>query len=132
MSSEPEIRSRYLALALDARKVIDSLILFVDRGTREQGLDESLQEVIESLQVKDNHHIFSLLRNRLAFSEYYEQVQTVQEALKPEEMKTIVQKLSAVKSKEADLDKQKNDAFEAIKLLSAIESRALYYYRPQP
>jgi hypothetical protein len=132
MSSEPEIRSRYLALALDARKVIDSLILFVDRGTREQGLDESLQEVIESLQVKDNHHIFSLLRNRLAFSEYYEQVQTVQEALKPEEMKTIVQKLSAVKSKETDLDKQKNDAFEAIKLLSAIESRALYYYRPQP
>lgn len=132
MTSESDVRSRYLALALDARKVIDSLILFVDHGTREQGLDESLQEVIESLQVKDNHQIFSLLRNRLAFSEYYEQVRTVHEALKPEERVTIVQKLSTVKSKEADLDEQKNDAFEAIRLLSAIESRALYYYRPQP
>lgn len=132
MTSESDVRSRYLALALDARRVIDSLIIFVDRGTREQGLDESLQEVIESLQVKDNHQIFSQLRNRLAFSEYYEQVQTVHEALNPEEMQTIVQKLSAVKSKKTDLDEQKSDAYEAIRLLSAIESRALYYYRPQP
>jgi len=132
MSSESEVRSRYLALALDARKVIDSLILFVDRGTRDKELDESLQEVIESLQVTENEEIFSPLRNRLAFSEYYEQVRTVHEALKQEEMGEIVQKLSTVKSHEADLDKQKSDAYEAIKLLSAIESRALYYYRPQP
>lgn len=132
MTSESDVRSRYLALALDARRVIDSLIIFVDRGTREQGLDESLQEVIESLQVKDNHQIFSHLRSRLAFSEYYEQVQTVHEALKPEELQTIVQKLSAVKSEETDIGEQKSNAYDAIRLLSAIESRALYYYRPQP
>jgi hypothetical protein len=121
-----------LALALDARKVIDSLILFVDQGTREQGFDDSLQKAIESLRATEKSQIFSPARNHLSFSEYYEQVRTVHEALKPEEMGKIVQKLSTVKSNQADVREQKNDAYEAIKLLSAIESRALYYYRPQP
>jgi hypothetical protein len=132
MSSESEVRSRYLALALDARKIIDSLILFVDQGTREQGFDDSLQGAIESLLATKKEQIFSPTRNHLSFSEYYEQVRTVHEALSQEEMGKIVQKLSTVKSNQADLHQQQDDAFEAIKLLSAIESRALYYYRPQP
>jgi hypothetical protein len=128
MSSETEVRSRYLALALDARKVIDALILFVDQGRREEGLDESLKDVIDSLKAAGPEDVFSPLRNRLAFSEYYEQVQ----ALKPEEMRQIVQRLQTVQSKQADIQKQKDDAYEAIKLLSAIESRALHFYTPQP
>ena len=131
MSSESEVRSRYLALALDARKVIDALIEFVDKEKREEGLDQSLQEVIDSLQTK-KEDIFSPLRDRLAFSEYYEQVCTVDEALKPTDRAKIVEKLETVKAKQATLEKQKQDAFDAIKLLSAIESRALYHYRPQP
>jgi len=132
MSSESEVRSRYLALALDARKVIDALIVFVDQDRREEGLDGSLQEVIDSLKSTEKKDIFSPLRNRSAFSEYYEQVRTVHEALKPEERGQVVQKLLTIKSNEGALDEQKEDAFQAIKLLSAIESRALYYYRPQP
>jgi len=127
MSSESEVRSRYLALALDARKVIDALIVFVDREQRVDGLDQSLQDVIDSLQVREED-IFSPLRNRLAFSEYYEQVRTVGEADRAQ----IAGKLETVKANQATLEKQKQDAFDAIKLLSAIESRALYYYRPQP
>jgi hypothetical protein len=129
MGSESEVRSRYLALALDARKVIDTLIVFVDREEREEGLNQSLQDVIESLQAK-KEDIFSPLRNRLAFSEYYEQVQAVGEALT--NRAEIVEKLETVKANQATLEKQKQDAFDAIKLLSAVESRALYYYRPQP
>lgn len=133
MSSESEVRSRYLALALDARRVIDALIVFVDQGTRQEDLDQSLQEAIVSLQsVTEKKDVFSPARNRLAFSEYYEQVRTVGEALKPDERGQIVQILSTVKSNQADIEKQKQDAFKAIELLSAIESRALYYYRPQP
>jgi hypothetical protein len=132
MSSESEVRSRYLALALDARKVIDALILFVDQDRREEGLDGSLQEVIDSLKSTEKKDIFSPLRNRSAFSEYYEQVRTVHEALKPEERGQVVKKLLTIKSNEGALDEQKEDAYQAIKLLSAIESRALYYYRPQP
>lgn len=128
MSSESEVRSRYLALALDARKVIDALIRFVDEEKREEGLDQSLQEVIDSLQAK-REDIFSPLRNRSAFSEYYEQVRTVGEATNKAE---IVRKLETVKARQATMEEQKQDAFDAIKLLSAIESRALYYYRPQP
>jgi len=132
MSSESEVRSRYLALALDARKIIDALILFVDKEEREQGFEDSLQGAIDSLRATEREQIFSPARNHLSFSEYYEQVRTVREALSQEEMGRIVQKLSAVKSNEANLRQRKNDAYEAIKLLSAIESRALYYYRPQP
>jgi hypothetical protein len=128
MSSESEVRSRYLALALDARKVIDTLIVFVDQGEREEGLDQSLQEVIDSLQLREED-TFSPLRNRLAFSEYYEQVRTVGESL---DRAVIVEKLETVKARQATVEKQKQDAFDAIKLLSAVESRALYYYRPQP
>ena len=133
MSSESEIRSRYLALALDARKVIDALIVFVDKDRREDDLDQSLHEVIDSLKaVTEKKDIFSPDRNRLAFSEYYEQVRTVGEALPPPDMTRIVEKLRSVETKQAAPDKQKQDAFDAIELLSAIESRALYYYRPQP
>jgi hypothetical protein len=133
MSPESEVRSRYLALALDARKVIDALIVFVDQGKREEGLEQSLQEVIGSLQVvTEKREIFSPLRNRLGFSEYYEQVRTVNEALKPTEKAQIVERLLTVKANKADMAIQKEDAYQAIKLLSAIESRALYYYRPQP
>jgi len=129
MSSKSEVRSRYLALALDARKVIDALIVFVDQGTREEGFDSSLQEVIDSFKEKD---VFSPVRNRFAFSEYYEQVRTVNEALKEGERGQIVERLSTVRSNQADIDTQKKDAYAAIKLLSTIESRALYHYRPQP
>ena len=133
MGSESEVRSRYLALALDARKVIDALIVFVDKGLRQGDLDQSLQEAIASLQaVKEKREIFSPSRNRLAFSEYYEQVRTVDEALKPEERKEIVEMLQAVKTPSSNTEKQKQEAFKAIEFLSAIESRALYYYRPQP
>jgi hypothetical protein len=129
MSSESEVRSRYLALALDARKVIDALIPFVDKGERQGDLDQSLQDAISSLQaVKEKKDIFSPSRNLLAFSEYYEQVRTV----KPTEREQIVERLVRVKTQTADLKQQQDDAFEAIKLLSTIESRALYYYRPQP
>lgn len=127
MSSESEIRSRYLALALDARRVIDSLIILVDKREREEGLDKNLEDVIVALEQKD---IFSPDRNRLAFSEYYEQVRTVDEALK--ERGEIIQMLSVVRSNQADIAEQQEDAYKAIQLLSAIESRALFYYRPQP
>jgi len=128
MSSESEVRSRYLALALDARKVIDSLIVFVDQEKREEGLNESLRDVIDSLQLS-RENIFSPLRNRLAFSEYYEQARTVRESLNSA---VIVEKLETVRAGQATIEKQKQDAFDAIQLLSAVESRALYYYRPQP
>ncbi len=133
MSSESEIRSRYLALALDARKLIDALIAFVDQEKRNQELEQSLQQVIASLQpVGEKKDLFSPDRSRLAFSEYYEQVRTVEDALKPAERGQIVEKLQSIRSQHTDFQKQKEDAYDAIRLLSAIESRALYYYRPQP
>jgi len=132
MSSESDVRSRYLALALDARKVIDTLIVFVDQEKREEDFDQSLQEVIGSLQEVEKKDIFLPLRNRLGFSEYYEQVRTIEEALKPPERTQIIKHLLTVKDNEADMVRRKEDAYLAIKLLSAIESRALYYYRPQP
>jgi len=128
-----QVRSRYLALALDARKVIDALIVFVDKGERQPGLDRSLKEAIVSLKtVKDKKEIFSPQRNRLAFSQYYEQVRTVHEAHKPTEREQIVKKLRNVMSHSVSVAKQQSDAYDIIKFLSAIESRALYYYRPQP
>src|ERR1700683_1784518 len=124
MSSVSEVRSRYLPLALDARKVIDYLITFVDKDRREDSLDQSLQDVIVSLEdVTENTDIFSPSRNRLACSEYYEQVRTVQEALPlPDERVQIVQKLRTVEANKATAEKQKEDAFDQILLVSRSET----------
>ncbi|HVP54781.1 MAG TPA: hypothetical protein VMU45_07280 [Candidatus Eisenbacteria bacterium] len=128
-----QVRSRYLALALDARKVIDALIVFVDTGERKPDLARSLKEALVSLKaVKEKKEIFSPQRNKLAFSEYYEQVRTVHEAFPTTEREQIVGKLQKVIKGSAKVDEQQRDAFDIIKFLSAIESRALYYYRPQP
>ncbi len=71
-------RFRYLALALDTRMVIDSLIEFIDQGTRKRGFDESLQEVLDSVLAFDKGGLYSQLHShRLA--EYYEQVETLDE-----------------------------------------------------
>ena len=82
--------------------------------------------------MKEKKEIFSPQRNRLAFSEYYEQVRTVHEALKSTEREQVVNKLQNVIDRSASVEEQQSDAYEIIKFLSAIESRALYYYRPQP
>jgi hypothetical protein len=128
-----QVRSRYLALALDARRVIDALIVFVDKGERQPDLNPSLKEAIASLKaVKEKKEIFSPQRNKLAFSEHYEQVRTVNEAHNPMEREEIVKKLRNVMSHSASMAKQQSDAYDIIRFLSAIESRALYNYRPQP
>jgi hypothetical protein len=64
------------------------------------------------------------------FRAAYEQVRTVGEVIP--DKKVIVKKLETVKADQATMVEQQKEAFEAIKLLSALESRALYYYRPQP
>jgi hypothetical protein len=133
MSSDPDVRSRYLALALDARRVIDSLIPLADEGKRQEGLAASLQEVIDSLQsLITGGDLFSPLRNRTSFSEYYEQVRTVDEVLGPSNRDKIIEKLLSVQADQEEMEQQKADAFEAIELLMAIESSALHRYRPEP
>ena len=123
-------RFRYLALALDTRMVIDSLIEFIDQGTRKRGFDESLQEVLDSVLAFDKGGLYSQLHShRLA--EYYEQVETLDEVLRPTDRKSLAEKILSIKADNVGLEKQKQDAFEVLELLGQLESRALYNYRPQ-
>jgi len=50
MQADTEVRSRYLALALDARKIIDPLLSYYETGEKSGLLTESVQEAAESLR----------------------------------------------------------------------------------
>lgn len=132
--ADPDVRSRYLALALDARKIIDTLMPFADEGKRAEGFEATIDDAIKSLKgASAGANVFSPLRSSVSFSEHYEQVRAVDEALGPEDREKIVQKLANIQEKAADIqrqDNQREDAFEAIELLAAIESQALYNHRP--
>lgn len=61
--------SEYLALALDVRKVTDSLISVVEGGTVSPELNDSLQQVMTSLQGTGQTSVKSL-RERGPFGKY--------------------------------------------------------------
>jgi hypothetical protein len=130
MKTDSSARSHYLALALDTRMVIDSLVAFIDKGTRKVGFEKELQEVLDSIESAFGAPgVTSHLRRPLA--ENYEQVQTWDEVLSPSDREKIISKLHALKSENVALDAQKRDAFDVLELLAKVENRALYNYRPQ-
>ena len=89
-----EVRSRYLALALDARRVMDVLIPFVDSGKRNESLDVAVKEAIDALSGVTGAPGVSAVRSNLAFDEY-EQVLTIDEVKGKEERKEVIADLQS-------------------------------------
>lgn len=129
-AADSEIRSRYLALALDARRMLDALIPFVDSGQRSPLLDTAVNDAIEALTSVTEGTGTRAVRSKLAFDEY-EQVLTIDEIKSQEERKEIIKDLQRIASLHGTAPDQ-HAAMQVLEFFFAVESRALRYYNQPP
>jgi len=127
---DSEVRSRYLALALDARRIMDVLIPFVDSGKRNESLDIAVKEAIDALGSVSGDSATSPVRSNLAFDEY-EQVLTIDEVKGQEERKEVIADLRQIASSK-DSGTQQEAAMRVLEFFFAVESRALQHYDRPP
>jgi hypothetical protein len=123
--------SRYLTLALDVRKITDSLIRLAEKGQEGPDLPEILPRILASLDANGEGTAVQRLRASGSFGNY-ENIVTVNEVFeKPEDRTTVIQQIQQVLNA-ATPEERRNSAAAAIPYLDAIERRALYRYsRPQ-
>ena len=129
-AGDSDIRSRYLALALDARRIMDALVPFAETGQRNQFFETAVQEAISALAAVTEGTGANAVRSSLAFDEY-EQVLTLDEIKNQQERRAVVsdlQRLAAADDREA----QHEAAMRVLEFFFAVESRALYYYSRPP
>jgi hypothetical protein len=129
-AGDSEIRSRYLALALDARRILDVLVPFVESGERNDSLDSAIKEAIVALNSVAEGAVVGTVHSNLAFDEY-EQVLTIDEIKNQEDRKTVVRDLERITGLQ-DSEAQRQAALRVLEFFFAVESRALQYYNRPP
>lgn len=123
-------RTRYLALAVASRKLIDSLLLFVESNQQDPQLASALTQFADALNfTRAGNNLFSA-SNQVAFS-HYEQVLTLQEALKSLQGRNIAAELSGVLDGSSTEENRKENACNVIDFFYAVENRALNHYNQQ-
>jgi hypothetical protein len=122
-----ESNARYLSLALDARKVIDALILFV-KETDTPRMETLVGKVLESLNAStDRERIFSSAQRRSLFGDY-ERMQTLEEVKREFPTENIGERLQELLRNDVDAQLRKKSAEQAIQFFCALEGRALERY----
>jgi|ERR1700722_9188352 hypothetical protein len=123
----PESNARYLSLALDARKVIDALVLFV-KETDVPRMEVLVGGVLESLSAAhDRERLFSSTQRRSLFGDY-ERMQTLEEVKRKFPAEDISERLQQVLRKDIDAGLRRKNAEQAIQFFCALEGRALERY----
>jgi hypothetical protein len=118
--------SKYLALALDIRKLSDSLIMLAEKGVESPQMGEVIVRLLQSLQDEGQKTSVKALRDRGTFGRY-ENVVTMNEVIKPPQRTELIQKLQAVLRREPPQDRREN-ALQAVEFFDSLERRALYHY----
>jgi hypothetical protein len=122
-----ESNARYLSLALDARKIIDALILFV-KETDTPRMETLVGKVLESLNAStDRERIFSSAQRRSLFGDY-ERMQTLEEVQREFPTENIGERLQELLRNDIDAQLRKKSAEQAIQFFCALEGRALERY----
>ncbi len=107
--------TRYLTLALDVRKVTDSLILLVEKGQQTEVLRDALPQMLISLKAAGERSSVQRLRDSGVFGRY-ENIVTMNEVVKPEDREQIVHRLQRVLSSASEQERR-DSAVEAIPVL---------------
>jgi hypothetical protein len=129
-TADSEIRSRYLALALDARRILDALVPFAESRQRSDTLDSAVGDAIDALTSVTEGTGANVVHSNLAFDEY-EQVLTLDEIKNQEERRTVISDLRLVLAPDGG-DAQLAAAIRVLEFFFAVESRALQYYNRPP
>jgi hypothetical protein len=116
---------KYLALALDVRKLTDSLIRLVEDGTDSAELYASIREVVASIEGAGKKTSVKALRERGTFG-HYPSVLALNEIITPDNREELIERLQGVISPQG-AEEQKENALQAITFFDALERRALYH-----
>lgn len=118
--------AEYLTLALDVRKLTDSLVQLVEEGTPSGELNTSIHRVVTSLQGAGNKTSVKALRERGTFGKY-ESLRTMNEVFTASERETLIAKLRMVIEPQPSIQRTES-ALAAIGFFDALERKALYHY----
>jgi|ERR1035437_8855328 hypothetical protein len=128
MLTDYEARSRYLALALEARRVMDLLLVFVQTGERAADLEPAVRGIIAALQSTDTaENLLASLQTRPLFRSY-EQTTTLDEMLGPDDRRLLAEKLEALITEGNSRAVQEESAVETIHIFYQVEGRSLHYF----
>ena len=116
----------YLTLALDVRRLTDSLVRIVEGGTRPEDLNANIRKVVISLQGTGKTSIKSL-RERGRFGRYAG-VRAIKEVFGQTERQEFAEKLEKL-IKTRSVEQRRESALDAIPYFDALERRALYHHR---
>jgi len=128
-AADSEIRSRYLALALDARRVMEALMPFVESGKRGESLNQAVKDAIDAL-TSVTEGLSANVHSNLAFGEY-EQALTIDEVKSKNDRVAIIHDLQIIGGSDR-ADVQRAAARRVLEFFFAVESRALQYYNRPP
>ncbi len=117
--------SEYLTLALDVRKLTDSLIQLVEDGTPSEQLNASIQKVVTSLQGAGGKTPVKSLRERGTFGRYAG-VRAISEVLGSDREKLIAKLQAVIQPRPSE--HRTESALAAIEFFDALERKALYHY----
>lgn len=120
-----QTNSEYLTLALDVRKLTDSLVHLVEGGTPGDDLNSYIRKVVISLEGSGKTSVKSL-RERGPFGRYAG-VRAISEVFGVEKRRELAVKLSMVIDPRSP-EEQKESALAAIPYFDALERRALYHH----
>lgn len=124
---DSEIRARYLALALDARRILDVLVPFVESGERNAALDTSVKQAMDALN--SMKVVGGAIHSSFAFDEY-EQALTLDEVRNQDDRQGIIDDLAKITGDE--VHDAKAAALRVLQFFFALESRALQHYNRPP
>ncbi len=120
-----QTNSEYLTLALDVRKLTDSLIELVEEGTQSVQLVTSIRQVMISLEGTGQASVKSL-RERGPFGRYVG-VRAMNEVFSEKQRETFAGTLKMVIDPQSP-EQRTESALAAIPFFDALERRALYHH----
>ena len=120
-----QLNSEYLSLALDVRRLTDSLVRLVEEGHPSDDLNANIRKVLVSLEGGGKTTVKSL-RERGPFGQYAG-VKAISEVFGAAKRKELASQLSSVMSPRS-IEEQRESALEAITYFDALERRALYHH----
>lgn len=120
-----QANSEYLTLALDVRKVTDSLVRLVEEGKTDDQFNTSIHQVMTSLQGNGQTSVKSL-RDRGPFGRYVS-VRAISEVFPNDERRKFVDTLQTV-IQSSSVEQRTESALEAIPFFDKLERRALYHH----
>lgn len=116
---------KYLALALDVRKLTDSLIRLVEDGVDSKDLYSSIREVVASIEGAGKKTPVKALRQRGKFG-HYPSVRAMNEVVTPGKRQEVLDRLMGVIDSR-NRKRQRESALKAISFFDDLERRALYH-----